>query len=161
MHEDALSLKNLLDGVLARTIDVFTQYAVPLPKRKYWLMGPSAVDGEQLCVSFVQAYLGLPGDEAHTPVRGESARSAVLTIAVSRAVPVVSANGQPPKPEDMMAAAGISAVDSWVLLELTKRLDAWDPDAGAYGMGVIATVEAPVQEGGYTTVNLQITMVIP
>lgn len=161
VHSDALSLKTLLDQALARTIAVFTEYNVPLPARQYWMMGPSSVDGEQLCVSLTQMYLGLPGDEAHIPQRGNAARSAVLNIAVSRDVPVVSSNGKPPTPEEMTMAANISAVDSWVLLELTRRLDMWDPDASAYGMGVIATIEAPVQEGGFSTVNMTVTLVIP
>ena len=164
VSSDALSLVNLLNSVLARTVASYTAHNAPVPARQYWMMGTTAVDGEQLCVSFIQAYLGRPGDEAHEPIRGESVRSAVLTIAVSRLVPISSNNGKDAPPAaDMQSAAKISAVDSWILLNLASSLDTWDPDASpnTYGIGVIATLEAPVQEGGYTTVNLTVTMVIP
>jgi hypothetical protein len=40
-----------------------------------------------------------------------------------------------------------------------RLLDQWD-DSG-YGLGVIATVDSPSAEGGFQTVNMQITMAIP
>ena len=81
---DALSLKNMMDQVLEKVTSVFTSYGVPLPVRCYWTMGDPAIDCEQLVVSFVQVYLGMPGDQAATPQRCHMPRTAVLTISIAR-----------------------------------------------------------------------------
>lgn len=154
-----LNLKTMLDGVLAKTVAVFEQYDVPLPTRRLWQMGEPFVEHEQLCVCLMQVYLGLPGDEASRPVRGTSTRTAVLSIQMSRATPLTT-DGSAPAAADIQAAAAISAVDAYVFLELLPRLDQWDED-GTFGMGVIATVEAPTVEGGFETLKMQVTMVIP
>jgi hypothetical protein len=155
----ALNLKLMMDKVLAKTVAVFEQYSVPLPTRRLWQMGEPFVEEEQLCVALMQVYLGMPGDEASRPLRGTSARSAVLSIQMSRATPM-TVDGSAPAAADIQAYAAISAVDAYVFTELIPRLDQWDDD-GVYGMGVIATLEAPVAEGSYETLKMQVTMVIP
>ena len=65
----ALNLKNLMDGVLEKTVEVFEDYNVPLPSRQFWTVGEPAIDCEQLVVSFIQTYLGLPGNQASEPQR--------------------------------------------------------------------------------------------
>jgi len=159
VHEDALNLKNMMDGVLARVVSVFASYNVPVPATQYWCMGPAVIDCEQLVVSFVQMYLGPPGDEANRPQRCNTARSAVLTVTLARPVPVVGQNGRAPAPEKIEQGSYISAIDAYVLMESMRLLDQWD-DSG-YGLGVIATVDSPSAEGGFQTVNMQITMAIP
>jgi hypothetical protein len=67
VSEDALSLKVFLDKVLEKTIKVFEENNVPLPSRRFWTVGEPAIDCEQLVVSFMQMYLGTPGDQAGTP----------------------------------------------------------------------------------------------
>ena len=62
VSSDALSLKNMMDGILLRIETVFQSYNVPLPSRRYWTMGEVAVDCEQVVVNFLQMYLGTPGD---------------------------------------------------------------------------------------------------
>lgn len=159
VSEDALNLKNLLDGVLERVVNTFTSYNVPLPERRYWTMGVPAVDCEQLVVSFIQMYLGTPGDEASSPQRCSVPRSAVLSISISREIPSVGMNGRAPSAEKIQDGSSISAIDTWVLMESVQEFDMWEPHAP--GMGVIATVEAPTPEGGFQTVSMQLTMVVP
>lgn len=159
VSDDALDLKELLEGVLERVVTIFQSYNVPLPTRQYWSMGQPAIDCEQLVVSFIQMYLGPPGDQASTPQRCNMPRTAVMTISLAREAPVVGQNGRPPEASKIQLAAEISAVDAWVLMQSTNLLDMWEE--GGYGVGVIATVDAPSSEGGFQVVNMQITMAIP
>jgi len=156
---DALHLKNFLDSVLYKVVQTYEEYNVPVPSRQFWTMGDPAIDCEQLCVSFVQMYLGLPGDQASQPQRATSPRSAVLSITISRAIPVVGSNGKAPTGEKIQEGSEISAVDAYMFMELINKLDQWEP--GEFGMGVIATVEAATAEGGFQTTKMQATLVVP
>jgi hypothetical protein len=156
---DALNLKDMMDGVLERVVSVFTSYSVPLPSRQYWTMGNPVVDCEQLVVSFIQMYLGTPGDQASQPQRCNMPKSAVLQISLARPIPTVGQNGRPPADEKIQEGSYISAVDAWVLMDAMKTLDVWDETS--LGMGVIATIDAPTAEGGFQVINMNITMVVP
>lgn len=157
--EDALNLKQMLEGVLSRVENVFQSYNVELPRRRYWVMGRPAVDCEQVVVSFVQMYLGAPGAQVSLPQRCNVPRSATLEITISRETPVVGTNGRPPTSEKIEQASATTAIDSWVLMQSINSLDQWDESG--YGVGVIATLEAGEPEGGFQTVTLQITMAVP
>jgi hypothetical protein len=159
VSEDATNLRDMMQGVLERVETIFQSYNVNLPSRRYWTMGQPAIDCEQLVVSFVQMYLGAPGDQATTPQRCHVPRTAVISIMISRAVPVVGANGRPPSQDKIEQSAHASAVDSWVLMESINLLDQWD-DTG-FGLGVIATLDSLGSEGGFHTVNMQVTMAVP
>ena len=155
----ALHLKDFLDAVLAKVIDTYEDYNIDLPSRRFWTMGEPAIDCEQLSVSFIQMYLGLPGDQASQPQRVTQPRTAVLSIAVSRQIPVVGNNGKAPTGEKIQEGSEIAAVDCYLFMELMRKLDHWEENE--YGMGVIATVEAGNPEGGYETVRMQVSMVVP
>lgn len=155
----ALNLKNLMDAVLDKTIEVFEEYNVPLPTRKFWTVGEPAIDCEQLVVSFIQTYLGLPGNQASEPQRCQSPRSVVLTISISREVPIVGVNGKAPTGDKIEEASRIAVVDAWVFMELINKLDQWEP--GEFGLGVIATADSSGFDGGFQTTAMQLTMVVP
>jgi hypothetical protein len=155
----ALHLKDFLDAVLAKVVDTYEEYHIDLPSRRFWTMGEPAIDCEQLCVSFIQMYLGLPGDQASQPQRCTQPRTAVLSISVSRQIPVVGNNGKAPTGEKIQEGSEIAAVDCYLFMELIRKLDQWEENE--YGMGVIATVEAGNPEGGYETVRMQVSMVVP
>lgn len=159
VSEDALPLKNMLDGILERIQTVFQSYNVSLPGRQYWTIGQPVIDCEQLVVSFIQMYLGAPGDEATTPQRCHMPRSAVVSISVVRSAPIVGQNGRPPSAHQIQAGSGQTAVDAWVLMESIRQFDMWD-DTG-YGLGVIATVDVSPPEGGFQSVNMQLTLGVP
>lgn len=140
VSEDAVHLRDLMEGVLERVQNVFQSYNVELPQRRYWMMSTPAIDCEQLVVYFQQLYLGAPGAEVGEPQRCHVPRSATMGIMIARQTPVVGQNGRPPSPEAIQAASESMAVDAWVLMESINQLDQWD-DTG-YGVGVIATLEA-------------------
>jgi hypothetical protein len=159
VDNEALNLKLVIDRVLETVEAVFQSYNVPLPERRYWTIGAPAIDCSQLVVSFVQAYLGLPGDEASTPQRCQQPRSAVISISIAREVPTVGQGGRPPSARTIEDASYISAVDAWVLLESLYQFDQWD-EVGS-GMGVIATVEGTAPAGGFQVTTMQLTLVVP
>jgi hypothetical protein len=126
----ALHLKDFLDAVLAKVVATYEEYN-----------------------------LGLPGDQASQPQRCTQPRTAVLSIAVSRQIPVVGNNGKAPTGEKIQEGSEIAAVDCYLFMELMRKLDQWEENE--YGMGVIATVEAGNPEGGFETVRMQVSMVVP
>jgi hypothetical protein len=159
VSEDALSLKYMMDGIIVRVQNVFQSYNVSLPGRQYWTIGQPVIDCEQVVASFVQMYLGPPGDEAATPQRCHVPRSAVVSISIARAVPTVGQNGRPPSADHIQKASEATAVDAWVLMESVRQFDMWD-DTG-YGLGVIATIDVSPPEGGFQSVNMQLTLAVP
>jgi hypothetical protein len=159
VSDDAYSLKNMMDGVMVRVQNVFQSYNVSLPGRQYWTIGQPVIDCEQVVASFIQMYLGAPGDEAASPQRCNVPRSAVLSISIARSVPTVGQNGRPPSAEQIQKASEATAIDAWVLMESVREFDMWD-DTG-YGLGVIATIDVSPPEGGFQSVNMQLTLAVP
>ena len=157
--EDANRLTAMMDGVLERVETVFQSYNVPLPNRRYWMIGTPALDCDQVVVSFIQMYLGSPGAEVSQPQRCNVPRSATIMIQISRPVPTVGQNGRPPSADKIQQHSALSTTDAWVLMEALREFDMWD-DTGI-GLGVIATLEITGPEGGFQTVGLQLTMAVP
>jgi hypothetical protein len=156
------SAKNLavfLDAVLTQVVASYASYTMPLPLRRYYTLGQPVVDCEQVVVSFVQMYVGSPGDEATQPRRCSDPRSATINVSVSRAVPVVGQNGRPPSAETIESASEIATYDAWILLDSAAQLDTWE--SSGFGLGVIATVEVQAPEGGFQTVTLTLTAAVP
>ena len=156
------SAKNLavfLDAVLTQVVTSYASYTMPLPLRRYYTLGQPVVDCEQAVVSFVQMYVGAPGDEATQPRRCSDPRSATINVSVSRAVPVVGQNGRPPSAETIESSSEIAAYDAWILLDSASQLDTWE--SSGFGLGVIATVEVQAPEGGFQTVTLTLTAAVP
>ncbi len=156
------SAKNLavfLDAVLTQVVTSYASYTMPLPLRRYYTLGQPVVDCEQAVVSFVQMYVGAPGDEATQPRRCSDPRSATINVSVSRAVPIVGQNGRPPSAETIESSSEIAAYDAWILLDSASQLDTWE--SSGFGLGVIATVEVQAPEGGFQTVTLTLTAAVP
>jgi hypothetical protein len=159
VSDDAKALAEFMQEVLEKTESAFLSYNLPLPTRRYWTFGQPPVDCEQLVVSFIQMYLGSPGDEVTQPRRCRDPRSAVINVSVSRQVPVVGQSGRPPADDDITLGSLASAYDAWALMESAASLDAWEQTG--FGLGIIATVEADAPEGGYQTVTMTLTAAIP
>ena len=153
--EDALILRNMMRRILDTVEGVFETNQVPLPDRRYYVFGRPAEDCEQVVVSFLNAYLGAPGDQATSPNRCTAPRTGVFDISISRKFPA-GVNGNPPTPGKIIEAADWAAVDSWVLLQSLSEFDTW----GGFGpgLGVIATVLVTEAEGGILTVHMNLTV---
>lgn len=156
---DALNMVDMMDGILDRVVDIFESYSVPLPARRYWTVGQSAIDCEQLTLALVQGYLGRPGDQQSQPQRCNMPRTAVVLVTIAREIPVVSINGRPPTAQSITDGAKIAAVDAWVFLQSLNLMDQWD--GTGFGMGVIASVDIPPPEGGFQLVTMTLTLAVP
>lgn len=154
------SLIGMMETILDRVIAGYEQAGVSLPDRRYWTLATPAVDCEQLVVSFVQAYIGSPGDEAAEPQRCHSPRSAAIDIQVSRCIPSVGSRGRAPSAADIQAGSEALAIDAYLLLDIAASLDVWDP-IGPPSLGVIATVDVTEPQGQYQSVTLHLTAAIP
>jgi len=157
VSEDAKALALYLQEVLDRTVNIYNSYGLPLPQRRYWTMADPVVDCEQLVVSFIQMYIGAPGDEATTPRRCMDPRSATVHIQVAREVPTIGNNGRAPSAEIIQEYSQLQAFDAWALIQSAADLDAWESS----GLGVIATVETSEPEGGYQSTTLTMTSAVP
>ena len=160
VDDGAKNLATFLQDVLDRVVNTYDSYNMPLPSKRYWNLAPPAIDCEQLVVSLIQMYIGAPGDEATEPRRCHDPRSATLNITVSRAVPIVGQNGQPPSADAIEKGARVSAYDAWILMESVQQFDSWAGN-GAFGLGVIATVDVEGPEGGFQNTRMTITMAVP
>lgn len=153
------AIAQLLDSILTAIENTYQSAGVPLPERRYWLMGEPVVDCEQVTVGFIQAYIGPPGDEASTPQRCDAVKTAVLQVQVWRCVPVAGPKGRQPTAQTIQMASVALAVDAYLLLDSARELEQWD--LVGPGLGVIATVETIAPSGGYEGVMLNLTTAIP
>jgi hypothetical protein len=160
VSEDAKALAEYLEEVLTRTINIYNSYGLPVPDRRYWTMADPVVDCEQLVVSFIQMYIGSPGDEATLPRRCMDPRSATIHIQIARPVPTVGASGKAPSAATIQEYSQLQAYDAWALIQSAAELDAWET-SGGFGLGVIATVETSEPEGGFQSTTLTMTSAIP
>ena len=87
------SIVTLGRDILAGVVAGYKQRGLTLPDRQYLTLGTPVNDCEQLVVSWQQAYLGTPGDEASLPQRCEAVKTAVFTVQICRKMPVVSESG--------------------------------------------------------------------
>lgn len=162
--EEALSIVTMMDKILARIEEGFAGHGVELPERRYWTLSTPAADCEQLVVSFNQAYIGPPGDEASEPQRCDAPRTAQIDIQVLRCIPVpTGSRGRAPDAATIQKASEKQAIDAWVLLDIACTLDTWDDPSGFVGpgYGVIATVDAGEAQGAFQGPTMHLTTVIP
>lgn len=160
VSEDALSLKVFMDAVLARLVDWFGHYNVPVPSKQYWKVGSPVIDCEQLVLSVDSMFLGSPGNEITQPVRCNSPRSATFRAFVARQMPMPDVRGNEPSGAKQQEASEIMAVDMWVLLDAVRHLDGWDT-VGAFGLGVVGNVQFEEPQGGYQVITATFTIAVP
>jgi hypothetical protein len=160
VSEDVKALSNYLQEVLDRTVNIYDSYNIPIPSRRYWTMADPVVDCEQLVVSFIQMYIGAPGDEASMPRRCMDPRSATIHVSVARKVPTVGQSGKAPSAETIQDYSELQAIDAWALLHSAAELDAWNT-SGGFGLGVIATVDTSEPQGGFQSTVLTLTSAVP
>lgn len=155
---DALVLVNMLERLLDRIVGVYEQRGVPLPLRRYWMLGAEVPeDCAQVVVTYIQSYLGLPGDAAADPQACNAPRTGVFNVLVTRDYPI-GENGKAVAPERITAASKWGAVDNavllWALDDLNTLEDGWK------GPGAIATVNTLPPNGGVQTTVLNVSLVI-
>ncbi|UVG35127.1 hypothetical protein SEA_CECE_76 [Microbacterium phage Cece] len=154
---DALDLIKHLEKLLDTVVGVYEQAGVPLPERRYFMVGPPPEDCAQVVVSLVQVYLGIPGDQAAEIQKCDAPATAVVNIHVTRDYPIGELGKTVPA-RDIMDASSWSAVDSWLMF---KAMQEFDKDEFGYaGPGAIATVTARPPGGAVQTTVLNLSTVV-
>lgn len=149
-----LSLVTLGRTILAGVVDGFGARGIDLPERRYLTLGTPANDCEQLVVSWMQSYLGTPGDEASVPQRCDAVKSAVFTVQLSRKMPVVSDSGASPSAANIQASSETLLLNAYVLLDVVAHIDPFD-------LGVIVTSDVIEVSGGLGCVQVQTVLALP
>lgn len=156
--DESLVLVNMMDRLLERVVGVYEQRGVPLPERRFWMLsGEVPEDCAQVVVTFVQAYLGAPGDSAADAQQCNSPRTGVFNVSVTRDHPV-GESGKAVAPERIIEASKWGAVDAATLMWALEDLSALDD--GFKGPGVIATVNVAPPNGGVQSTVLNISTMI-
>lgn len=144
--DDSIAL--LGKTLLASIESAFTTHTITLPARRYVTIGTPVNDDEQLVVSYVQHYQGVPGDEADGPQPCHVPQSAVFTVNLVRCIPTEDARNRPPTAADIQAASEALMVDAYVLGNVLVNTD-------PAGFGTIVTCEVGNISGGLATIVAQ------
>jgi hypothetical protein len=145
----------LLDTVLEGIIDFYRQESTPLPDKRYWAIGDVSADCEQLTVTLVQTYLGLPGTESFDPVTCNSPRTAVIGIQILRKVPVVGPTGKNvPTSTSIQELSVGPAIDAWMLMDALAAIDIFNSQ-------VVLSINAVAPQGGLHGIIATYAMQIP
>lgn len=155
IDEDALVLVNKAKSMLETVVTVYESFGVPLPERRYYTLGQPAEDCPQVVVSYMQTYLGKPGDMASEAQRCTEPRTGVFNIHITRKYPI-GENGKAVNPERIMDSADWGLIDSWVLSQSLNQFDEYEP--GVPGLGVIATINAGAPQGGLITTTMNLSL---
>lgn len=154
--EGVFALRDRLSHTLAQVVAAFERDGIPLPSRQLYTLNRPTVDCEQVAVSYLQGYLGPPGDQGSTPQQCSEPRTVMVEVSISRKWPTVAqGSNQVPSADSIMKASDWALVDTW---ELLNNLDAISSEPDGYTRsGVIATVNTDRPEGGYITTRLNLT----
>lgn len=145
-----------MQAILDQINATYEQEGFDLPARQYLAVGATAHDCEQLTVSFVQMYAGLPGERADTPQKCNSPRSAVLSVQLVRKVaPPEGARGNLPPDADHITQHTIEKMqDAWLLMDAAMSV------VDDY-IGALADIAITNESGGYQAVVLNISLGMP
>lgn len=147
--EDLDTLADSMEEVLAVTTNTLLSFGIEIPDRRFISFGKTVHDCEQLTVSFVQMYLGPPGDQAQGPAPCGGPRTAVFQIQLVRCTPVTNLRTKKvPDQDELTAFTRSQAKDAWALLESATQYDRYE--------GVIADVALTEVDGGYQAVVLNL-----
>jgi hypothetical protein len=161
-HMDAVSKIGRL--LLQRIVDIYAMAGVELPPRRIWAAGEVPFDCNELIVSLSGIGGGTlpnaqtqPSSECYVPI------TARYNVTVVRCIPVPDSRGNPPSPEDIGAAADVTARDAYLLMKSACVLDLWgadvDPDSTG-GAGVEAEIAVGDPQGGMQAVTLTVTILV-
>jgi hypothetical protein len=124
-----------------------TKVNVPLPARRYWTIGTTAHDCEQMVLAVQQSFLGTAENPLET-TQCNGPRGLTFTVEVVRCVPGLTNRGQPPTQESVQLASIHPVIDMEIMLDLAQYFDPYltgvvvnvDPISASGGMhGAIAT----------------------
>ncbi len=158
IDNEAFHIVNAAHTILENLEGVFQSYNVPLPSQRFVSIGQSPTqDCEQVVVSYMQTYLGAPGDDAQVPQSCVGPLSMVVNLTITRKQQL-GPQGKAPSAAQKQNDADWSMVDAYVIMNNLKSLD---PFGDTPNPSVIATANVLGPEGGYFTTAVQLTVMVP
>jgi hypothetical protein len=118
-----------------------TKVNVPLPARRYWTIGTTAHDCEQMVLAVQQMFLGTAENPLET-TQCNGPRGLTFTVEVVRCVPGLSNRGQPPAADAVETASVHPVIDMEIMLDLAKYFD-------PFLLGVVVNVDPITADGGF------------
>lgn len=170
MDDDSLVFADMADLIMEQVVARYAEANMPLPARRFFSSAETVHDCEQVSVTFIQAFSGGPGDQAQTPAKCNSLRSAVFSVEVVRCIPTEAAskdavpsrygknsahNVSVPDTDSLSDAAKIQMRDSYLLMDAALRV------GESTVSGAIADVSAGDPNGGFQAMILSITLSAP
>jgi hypothetical protein len=131
-----------VEAALANIVNHYDSVVhVVLPERRYWTVGQTAHDCEQLVLAVQQMFLGT----AENPMeltQCSGPRGLTFTVEVVRCVPTLDNRGKPPAGDVIETASVNPVIDMEIMLDLAKYFD-------PYSTGVIVNVDPITAQGGF------------
>jgi len=128
------------DTALANVIEHYTTKAmVPLPERRYWTIGETAHDCEQMVLCVQQMFLGTSAFPAETSLCN-GPRGMTFTIEVIRCVPGLTQRGQAPAALDIQEASVDPVIDLEILMDCAQYFD-------EFSAGIVVTADVVPANG--------------
>lgn len=113
---------------------------VPLPERRYWTIGQTAHDCEQMVLCVQQMFLGT-AEQPLELTQCNGPRGLTFTVEVIRCVPGLDNRGRPPEGQAIEVASVNPVIDMEIMLDLAAYFD-------PYSLGVVVNVDPISADGG-------------
>lgn len=140
-YADDFQLPRVLDGWVEAVGTHYDQKGVPLPERRYWMIGTSAHDCEQMVITVQQMFLGTAA--APTELSTCSGpRALTFNLEVIRCTPTVTNRGRAPEALAIQESSVDPVIDLEILLDIAYI---FDPD----NAGIMATADVVPAQGGF------------
>ena len=131
-----------VEKAVADIVDHYTtKVDVPLPERRYWTIGTTAHDCEQMVLAVQQMFLGTAENPLET-TQCNGPRGLTFTVEVVRCVPTLNNRGQAPASGAIEIASILPVIDMEIMLDLTHYFD-------PYNIGVVVNVDPIPASGGF------------
>jgi hypothetical protein len=128
------------ENAMISIADHYVKVGVPLPERRYWTIGQTAHDCEQMVLCIQQMFLGTAENPLElTQCNGP--RGLTFTVEVVRCVPGLDNRGRAPEGPKIEEASVNPAIDMEIMLDLASYFD-------PYNIGVIVNVDPLSANGG-------------
>lgn len=134
-------LPQRLDAWLEAVENHYADAEIPLPERRYWTIGNTAHDCEQVAIAVQQMFLGTAGEPSGL-VLCTAPRTVTFTLEIVRCTPTLDRRGTPPSGSAIEASSVDPVIDLEILLDLVGY---FDPD----NTGVMATADVLPAQGGF------------
>ena len=134
------ALPTWCDNALGCVVDRYIGLGVPLPERRYWTIGETAHDCEQVVLCVQQMFLGTSAFPAESS-QCNGPRGLTFTVEVIRCVPGLYNRGRAPDGLAIQEATVDPMIDMEILMDCASCFD-------EFSNGIVATIDVIPANGG-------------